>query len=82
MFYICSRAAKAQEAHLPHRRGRRGRSSALIPDDRTQWAKEIWADPAAALASTGGVWMFREAAQILGLPEEAVDEVMRGLGSG
>lgn len=63
---------------MPDRRGRKGRSNDLIPDERIQWAEEIWADAQATLASTGGVWMLREAAKILGLPEEAVDEVLRG----
>jgi hypothetical protein len=63
---------------MPDRRGRRGRSSDLLPDDRLRWAEEIWADPQATLASTGGVWMLREAARLLGLPEEAVDELLRG----
>lgn len=63
---------------MPDRRGRKCRSSDLIPDERIQWAEEIWVDPRATLTSTGGVWMLREAAKILGLPEEAVDEVLRG----
>lgn len=28
---------------MPDRRGRKGRSVDLLPDDRLRWAREIWA---------------------------------------
>ena len=62
---------------MPDRRGRKGRSEDLLPVDRLRWAREVWADREACARTDPGMWMLREAAKILGLPEEAVDEVLR-----
>ena len=62
---------------MPDRRGRKGRSEDLIPKNRVRWAKEIWADREACAQEDAGAWMLREAAKVLGLPEEAVDDVLR-----
>ena len=63
---------------MPDRRGRRGSVQDLIPTDRERWARETWADRFEIANSPSGAWMLREAAQILGLDEEAVDDVLRG----
>jgi hypothetical protein len=42
-----------------------------------RWAKEIWAERDEVAKTEPGVWMLREAAKALGLPEEAVDELLR-----
>ena len=62
---------------MPDRRGRKTSIEALIPDDRRAWAQEIWADRQEIAKLPAGAWMLREAAKVLGLPEEAVDEVLR-----
>ena len=78
MFLYCSTAREATtEYEMPDRRGRKGRSEDMLPQDRVRWAKEIWADREACAKTDAGVWMLREAAKALCLPEEAVDEVLR-----
>ena len=62
------------------RKGRKGRSEDLLPKDRVAWANEVWADREEVAKLPGGAWMLREAAQALDLPEEAVDELLRGRG--
>ena len=62
---------------MPDRRGRQGRSEDLLPKDCVRWAREIWADREACAKTYAGTWMPREAAKALGLPEEAVDELLR-----
>ena len=62
---------------MPDRRGRKGRSEDMLPQDRVRWAKEIWAECDEVAKSEPGAWMLREAGKALGLPEEAVDEVLR-----
>ena len=49
----------------------------LLPKNRTRWAREIWADREACATTAPGIGMLREAAKILGLPDEAVDELIR-----
>ena len=61
---------------MPDRRGRKGRSEDMLPQDRVRWAREIWADREACAKTDAGIWMVREAAKALGLPEEAVDELL------
>ena len=63
---------------MPDRRGRRGSVQDFIPADRERWARETWADRFEIAKSPSGSWMLREAAEILGLPEETVDELLRG----
>ena len=63
---------------MTRRRGRKGRSEDLLPDDRVAWAKDIWSDREEVAKLPGGAWMLREAARELGLPEEAVDDVLKG----
>ena len=63
---------------MTRRRGRNGRSEDLFPEDRVLWARELWKDRLEVAKLPGGAWMLREAAQALGLPEEAVDELLRG----
>ena len=43
------------------------------------WAREVWADRKEIAKLPSGPWMLREAARVLGLSEEAVDEVLRSL---
>ena len=62
---------------MPDRRGRKSSLEDLIPEDRETWAQEIWADRAEVAKLPSGAWMLREAAKVLGLPEETVDEVLR-----
>ena len=62
---------------MPDRRGRKGSVQDLLPVDRVAWAREIWADREEVARLPSGAWMLREAAKTLGLPEEAVDEVLR-----
>lgn len=61
-------------------RGRRpstkGLSEGLLPEDRRQWAEDTWRDREEVARLPGGAWMLRNAAEILGLPEEAVDELL------
>ncbi len=65
---------------MTRRRGRKGRSEDLLPEDRVAWARELWADRQNVAKLPGGAWMLREAARALGLPDEAVDELLRGRG--
>jgi len=62
---------------MPDRRGRKGSSEDLLPKDRVAWAKDIWADRQEVAKLLSGAWMLREAAQVLGLSEEAVDEELK-----
>lgn len=62
---------------MPDRHGRRARLEDLLPADRLPWARAIWADREEVAKSPNGPWMLREAAKALGLPEEAVDAVLR-----
>ena len=62
---------------MPDRRGRKGSADDLFPADRVPWAREIWADREEVAKSDNGPWMLREAAKALGLPDEAVDEVLK-----
>lgn len=62
---------------MPDRRGRRGRSEDLLPNDRVRWAQEVWADRGDCARTAAGIWMLREAARVLGLPDEIVDELIR-----
>ena len=65
---------------MPDRRGRKGSLEDLLPEDKTAWARDIWADRQEVSNLPSGAWMLREAAKELGLPEEAVDEVLRQYG--
>ena len=62
---------------MPDRRGRKSSLEDLIPEDRQTWARKIWADRNEVAKLHTGAWMLREAAKVLGLAEEAVDEVLR-----
>lgn len=61
----------------PDRRGRKARSEDLLPGDRTRWARKVWAEREACAQTDAGVWMLREAAKVLGLPEETVDDLLK-----
>jgi hypothetical protein len=74
MFYS---NADAKETDMPDRRGRKGSVENLFPADRLPWARAIMAERDKVAESDNGPWMLREAAKALGLPEEAVDEVLR-----
>jgi len=65
---------------MTRRRSNKGRSEDLLPEDRVTWAREVWADREMVAKLPGGAWMLREAARALGLPEEAVDELLGGKG--
>lgn len=62
---------------MPDNRGRKGSLEDLLPVDQVAWAHEIWADRDDVAKLPAGAWMLREAAKVLGIPEEAVDEVLR-----
>jgi hypothetical protein len=62
---------------MPDRRGRKSRAEGFLPADRVPWARRIWAEQDEVAKTDPGMWMLREAARILGLPEEAVDEVLK-----
>lgn len=62
---------------MPDRRGRKGSVEALLPEDRQAWARQIWAERHEVAKLPSGPWMLREAAKVLGLTEEAVDEALR-----
>ena len=62
---------------MPDRRGRRGSFEDLLPDDRVTWACEVWADREDVAKLPPGAWLLREAAKVLGLPEEDVDEALK-----
>lgn len=61
---------------MTRRRSNKGRSEDLLPEDRVAWSREVWADREDVAKLPGGSWMLREAARVLGLPEEAVDELL------
>lgn len=61
---------------MPDRRGRKSSSENLLPDDRKAWAQEVWADRDQVAKYPSGAWMLREAAKVLGLSEEVVDDVL------
>ena len=63
---------------MADRRGRKGSVEGLLPEDRRTWAREIWRDREDVAKSASGAWMLREAAKVLGLPEEAEDELLKG----
>ena len=65
---------------MPDRRGRKGSLEDLLPEAKTAWARDIWADRYEIAGFPSGAWMLREAAKELGLSEEAVDEVLRQYG--
>ena len=58
------------------RRSHKGRSEDLLPKDRVAWARNLWNDRLEVAKLPGGAWMLREAARVLELPEEAVDELL------
>ena len=62
---------------MSDRRGRKARMKDMLPKDRVRWAREIWADREACTTTPSGTGMLRAAAKVLGLPEEAVDELLR-----
>jgi hypothetical protein len=64
------------------RRQRRGGSADLIPEPRAAWAEAIWRDREEVARGAAGPWMLREAAAILELPEEAVDDLLDRARSG
>lgn len=52
----------------------------LIPEDRVNWAQDIWRDRHALACTHSNAWILREAATILHRPEEAVDELLKSCG--
>ncbi len=58
------------------RRRQRGKSPDLIPEDRQAWAASIWQDRQEVARTEVGAWMLRQAAAILGKPEEDVDALL------
>jgi hypothetical protein len=64
---------------MPDSRGRKGRAEDLLPKDRLRWAREIWADKDACAKTSAGIWTLREAGKILGLADEAVDDVVSSI---
>ena len=80
MFALCSRRTRTESDLMPDRRGPKASMEDLIPADRVSWAQEIWRDRHALASTHSGAWMLREAAKTLGLPEEAVDEILKSGG--
>ena len=74
MFYYILRRSKTP---MPDYRGRKGSQENLLPNDRQAWARKTWAEREEVAKLPSGAWMLREAAKVLGLSEEAVDEVLR-----
>jgi hypothetical protein len=62
---------------MARRRGRKSHLEDLLPEDRRDWAREIWADREEVARLPSGAWMLREAAKVLGLAEDVVDEVLQ-----
>lgn len=58
------------------------RSEDLMPKNGMRWAREIWTERKACAKTDAGAWMLREAAKVLGLPEEAVDELLHDKSGG
>jgi hypothetical protein len=74
MFY---HKAPTEVRIMPDRRGRKTSIDTLIPENRKAWAQEIWADRQEIAKLRAGAWMLREAAKVLGLCEEVVDEILK-----
>jgi hypothetical protein len=62
---------------MPDRRGRNGSLEGLLPDDRQAWARGIWKDRDEVAKLPSGAWLLREAAKVLGISEEVVDQLLR-----
>jgi hypothetical protein len=62
---------------MARRRGRKSHLEDLLPEDRRDWTREIWADREDVARLPYGAWMLREAARVLGLSEDVVDAVLR-----
>ncbi len=60
---------------MSRKRGTGGRSEDLLPENRIEWAKDIWTDKDSFAQVPGGAWLIREAAKARSLPDEAVDEL-------
>jgi len=52
---------------MADRRGRKGRSEDLLPEDRASWAKQVWADWVAVAKKPDDAWMLHEVAGALRL---------------
>ena len=61
---------------MPDRRGRRGSTDDLFPDDIVPWAQETWRDREEVAKTPSGPWMLRRAAKALGIAEEEVDRLL------
>ena len=61
---------------MPDRRGRNASLEDLLPQDPLAWARDTWADRHEVAKLPSGSWMLREAAKVLGLPEEVVHEAL------
>jgi hypothetical protein len=66
-----------EETIMPDRRRRIGRLGDLLPENLWAWAQTIWFDIGEVAKLPSGTWILRAAAKELGLPEEAVDKVLR-----
>ena len=62
---------------MPDRRGAAKAQLKTSPRRPRAWARETWADRNEVARLPSGAWMLREAAKVPGLPEEAVDELLR-----
>ena len=62
---------------MPDRRGKKASIEELLPRDRIAWARQTWADREDVAKLPSGPWMLREAAKVLGLPDEAVDNAIK-----
>ena len=62
---------------MPDRRGRKASIEDLLPENRSAWARDIWADRHEVAKLQSGAWMLREAAKSLGLGEEIVEDTLR-----
>jgi hypothetical protein len=48
----------------------------FLPEDRQAWARKVWVDRSEVAKLPAGAWLLREAAKVLGLSEEAVDDIL------
>lgn len=63
---------------MPDRRGRKGAiETGRTPAEEVEWAREIWKDRYQIARLQSGAWLLREAADVLGIADEIVDEVLR-----
>ena len=61
---------------MPDRRGRKGSTDDLLPQDIVPWARETWRDREEVARLPNGAWMLRTAADALGIDQQEVDRLL------